>query len=467
MNTQFPIIPQTITVHLGSPESDAQNITVDFISYISNVASNEIYPTWPANAITANILAQISFALNRIYTEYYRTRGYNFDITNSTAIDQSFSQNGTTFENIELLVNQVFDSYIRRQNTIVPLFAQYCDGKQSQCLGLSQWGTVELANQGLSPFEILQYYYGDDIELIQDVPIGEFSESFPQMPLYVGSKGEDVKTLQLRLNRISKNYPSIPKIPSTDGVFGTETENAVLEFQKIFALEQDGVVGRATWYKILGVYNAVKRLNELISEGINLQDISLQFPGELQFGDTGVYVSILQYFINFLASFDDRIWQVEINGYFDETTVEALTNFQKLYSLEPTGISNEATWNRLYDFYAGIMNLIPPSENGDQVVTPYPGYTLQLGSVGEYVKIFQQFLNSISKEYPAVPPITIDGIFGNATRDAVYAFQNTFGLTVDGIVGMETWNVAADLYNDIESKNYFNEGQYPGYEIGG
>lgn len=467
MNTQFPIIPQTITVHLGPPDSEAQNVTVDFISYIANVASNEIYPTWPANAITANVLAQISFALNRIYTEYYRTRGYNFDITNSTSIDQSFSQNGTTFENVELIVNQVFDSYIRRKNNIVPLFAQYCDGKQTQCPGLSQWGTVELANMGYTPIDILKYYYGDDIELIEDVPMGEFVESFPQNPLYVGSTGEDVKTLQLRLNRISKNYPSIPKIANTDGIFGNDTENAVIEFQKIFALEQDGVVGRATWYKIQGVYNAVKRLNELISEAVNLQDISLQFPGILEFGDMGVYVSILQYFINFIATFDDRIWQITIDGYFDEETREALTNFQRLYSLEPTGISDEETWNRLYDFYAGILGTIPPSENGVEQTIPYPGFSLQLGSTGDYVRLFQQYINVISDVYPQIPKVTEDGIFGTQTRDAVYALQNTFGLSIDGIVGAETWNTAADIYNDIIAGDYLNEGQYPGYEIGG
>lgn len=467
MNTQFPIIPQTVTVHLGPPDSDAQNITVDFISYISNVASNEIYPTWPANAITANVLAQISFALNRIYTEYYRTRGYNFDITNSTSIDQSFSQNGTTFENIELIVNQVFDSYIRRKNNIVPLFAQYCDGKQTQCSGLSQWGTVELANMGYTPIEILKYYYGDDIELIEDVPMGDFIESFPSNPLFVGSAGEDVKTLQLRLNRISKNYPSIPKIPIVNGVYGNETENAVIEFQKIFALEQDGVVGRATWYKIQGVYNAVKRLNELISEGINLQDFSLQYPGLLEFGDAGVYVSILQYFISFIATFDDRIWQIPINGYFDEETRDALINFQKVYSLEPTGISNEETWNKLYDFYAGILGTIPPGENGDQTAVLYPGYALSYGSSGDYVRILQEYINTISEVYPNIPQVRVDGIFGNETLDAIYTIQSNFGLKIDGIVGAQTWNTIIDIYNDIAAGDYFNEGQYPGYEIGG
>lgn len=467
MNTQFPIIPQTVTVHLGPPDSPAQNITVDFISYIANVASNEIYPTWPTEAITANVLAEISFALNRIYTEYYRTRGYNFDITNSTSIDQSFSPNGTTFENIELIVNNVFDSYVRRQNTLVPLFAQYCDGRITMCPGLSQWGTVDLANQGYTPFDILKYYYGDDIELIQDVPIGEFNESFPNSLLSVGSEGEDVKTLQLRLNRISKNYPSIPKIANPNGVFGKDTENAVLEFQKIFSLLQDGIVGRATWYKILGVYNAVKRLNELISESVNLQDISLQFPGVLQIGDVGVYVSILQYFITFLASFDDRVSEIPISGVFDDVTYNAVLNFQRLYSLNETGQSDMETWNRLYDFYAGIMNIIPPGEMDTSNALPYPGYPLSLGSRGENVRTFQEYLNIVAEEFNEIPRIQADGIYGVNTRDAVYTLQNYFGIKVDGIVGEETWRLVADLYNDIMAGRYLNEGQYPGYEIGG
>ena len=214
MPNTTPTIPEYITVHLGPPDSNAPNVTVPFADYIKNVASSEIFPTWPESAIRANIYAQISFALNRIYTDYYGSRGYDFDITNSIGIDQSFVNGRDIFENVSQIVDQIFNDYIVKGDSIEPFFAAYCDGREIQCQGLEQWGTVDLANQGLTPFEILQYYYGDDIELIQDVPIGEFSESFPQMPLYVGSKGEDVKTLQLRLNRISKNYPSIPKIPS-------------------------------------------------------------------------------------------------------------------------------------------------------------------------------------------------------------------------------------------------------------
>ena len=165
-----PFIPEQITVHLGRPEENARNVTLPFLDYVANVASSEIYPTWPENAIRANIYAQVSFVLNRIYTEYYRSRGYDFDITNSTSIDQSFVEGRDIFENIKELTGELFNDYIVRQGSVEPLFAVYCDGREVSCNGLSQWGTVELAEQGMTPYEILTYYYGDNINLVQDAP---------------------------------------------------------------------------------------------------------------------------------------------------------------------------------------------------------------------------------------------------------------------------------------------------------
>ncbi|MBE6634390.1 MAG: spore cortex-lytic protein, partial [Ruminococcaceae bacterium] len=241
----LPTIPQSITVHLGAPGTDANNVTLPFSDYIANVASSEIYPTWPESAIRANILAQITFALNRVYTEYYRTRGFDYDITNSTAFDQSFVNERDIFDNIRQISGELIDSYIRRQNSIQPLFAQYCNGTTVTCNGLSQWGSVTLAEQGYTPFEILQYYYGDDIELVDNVPMTDPMESAPSVPLQLGSVGNDVRTVQIRLNRISNNYPSIPKIVLTDGIFGTDTEAAVRQFQEVFGLTPDGIVGKA------------------------------------------------------------------------------------------------------------------------------------------------------------------------------------------------------------------------------
>ena len=251
---RVPYIPEYITVHLGSPDSSAPNVTVPFVDYIANVASSEIYPTWPENAIRANMYAQISFALNRIYTEYYRTRGYDFDITNSIAIDQSFVNGRDIFDNIQSLARELFTSYISRQGFVEPLYAQYCDGIEIQCNGLSQWGSVTLAEQGYSPYDILTYYYGDNIDIVTDAEVRGLTDSLPLYPLQTGSTGDDVRTLQIRLNRISDNYSAIPKINPPFGVFSFDTEEAVKEFQRAFNLTPDGIVGQKTWYTIQQIY---------------------------------------------------------------------------------------------------------------------------------------------------------------------------------------------------------------------
>ena len=185
-----PIIPEFITVHLGPPDSDAQNITLPFADYIANVASSEVYPTWPESALRANVYAQMSFALNRIYTEYYRSRGYDFDITNSIAIDQSFVNGRDIFENVQNITRELLGDYIVRRGSVEPLYAAYCDGIEVTCNGLSQWGSLDLANQGLSPYEILQYYYGNNIDIVNNAPIGNVSASVPTFPLSLGSTGD-------------------------------------------------------------------------------------------------------------------------------------------------------------------------------------------------------------------------------------------------------------------------------------
>ena len=261
----IPYIPENITVHLGAPDANARNITLPFADYIANVASSEIYPTWPENALRANIYAQISFALNRIYTEYYRSRGYDFDITNSTAIDQSFVYGRDIFENIRQLTEELFPNYIRRQGSVEPLFAAYCDGVRVTCPGLSQWGTVDLARQGLTPYEILTYYYGNDIDIVTNAPVQGITGSVPTEPLRLGNVGNNVRTIQVRLNRISDNYPAIPKIAVTDGIFSEDTEDAVRAFQEIFGLDVDGVVGKATWYSIQRIY-AVYLAGDFVDE---------------------------------------------------------------------------------------------------------------------------------------------------------------------------------------------------------
>lgn len=257
------VIPEYIVVHDGVPNSDSQNYYIPYKDYIKNVASSEIYSTWPDAAIRANVLAIQSFVLNRVFTEWYRNRGYNFTITNSTRYDQSFSYGRTIYENISQIVDEMFTNYLRRPSQVQPLFAQYCDGRRVTCPGwMSQWGSAELAEQGYSAIEILRYYYGDDVfidtaEKVIGVPV-----SFPGENLTIGSTGEDVRTIQSQLNTISETYTSINKL-RVDGVYGEATAEAVREFQKIFNLPQTGVVDFATWYEISEIYVAVERIAEL------------------------------------------------------------------------------------------------------------------------------------------------------------------------------------------------------------
>lgn len=457
----LPYIPETITVHLGAPDSAAENVTVPFPDYIKNVASSEIYPTWPENAIRANIYAQISYALNRIYTEYYRSRGYDFDITNSTAIDQSFVAGRDIFENISDIVDDIFTDYIVRQGSVEPLFAQYCDGIEVQCDGLSQWGSVPLAEQGLTPYEILVNYYGSDININTDTPIQPFSPSLPYRSLRIGNFGNDVRSVQLRLNRISSNYPAIPKIYPVDGVFGINTENAVKEFQRIFNLTPDGIVGPATWYKILNLYNGVKRLNALASEGLSLSDVSAQFPTELRRGDEGVFVRQFQYYLNVLGENLAIIPPVAIDGVFGAATEEAVRAFQSAYGLPDTGVVDEATWVDMYNVYRGILNSSAQYVNGVPVAL-FPGYLLLFGMQGDEIRLLQEYLSTLSEVYTEIPPVETNGIFGSATRSAVQAAQALFGLPVTGIVDALTWDAITDAYVDVVYSQTAESGQFGG-----
>ena len=304
-------IPEFITVHLGVPDdASAPNIRVPFIDYIKNVASSEIYPTWPESALRANIYAQVTYALNRIYTEWYRSRGYDFDITNSTRYDQKFIQGREIFEPVSQIVDNLFNDYLVRQGFVQPLFTQYCNGTTSQCEGLSQWGTVDLAEDGLTPYEILQYYYGDDINIVFNAPTSENLPSYRGLPLKLGSAGEDVRTLKRQLNRIGQNYPGLQPRLELTGFFDLPMEEAVRNFQRIFNLTADGIVGKATWYKIKSVFNGVRGLAELEAEGLTEEDVSREYATALRPGDTGDAVRQIMDFYkvpveNLLVIYDD------------------------------------------------------------------------------------------------------------------------------------------------------------------
>jgi len=259
-----PVIPEFIIVHDGRPDNtSAPNYWVPFADYIKNVASCEIYSTWPQETIMANVLAILSFTLNRVYTEWYRGMGHNFTITSSTAYDHAFSYGRNIFSEISSAVDNIFTTFITRPGIRQPLFTQYCDGKRITCPNwMSQWGSKALGDQGHSAIDILKSYYGYDIYLMQAQRVAGVPRSYPGTVLQVGSVGEDVRVIQEQLNSVSNNYPAIPKI-RVDGIFGEQTRIAVETFQNIFRLSADGIVGFNTWYKLSHIYVSVTRMAEL------------------------------------------------------------------------------------------------------------------------------------------------------------------------------------------------------------
>ena len=442
-----PVIPDYITVHLGRPNSPARNVRVPFTDYIKNVASSEIYPTWPENALRANIYAQVSFALNRIYSEYYRSRGYDFDITNSTAYDQAYVDGRDIFSNVSKLVDELFNDYVTKGNQIQPYFTEYCDGRTVSCKGLSQWGTVTLANQGRTPYQILQNYYGNDINIVRNAPVKNISESYPGILLRLGSAGEDVRTIQRQLNRIRRNYPAIPSIPDTNGYFDAATRAAVRSFQNIFGLDVDGIVGKATWYKIKQIYNAVKKVSELYSEGITMSEVDRIFSKVVRRGDRGTDVRSVQYYLAFLGFFNDKLPEIRVDGIFGPATENAVRAFQREYGLTVDGIVGRSTWYRLQDAYFSTLNSLPDEYRSYSSLL-YPGYTLTTGASGNVVTQVQTFLRVIAQNNNSVPLITVDGVYGERTKDAVEAVQRLSGLPVNGSVGPLTWNAIVNLYNE-------------------
>ena len=454
------IIPKNITVHLGKPAASARNVTVSFRRYIANVASSEVYPTWPESALRANIHCQISLALNRIYTEWYPSRGYSFNITNSTSYDQYYVHGRTVFDVMVRLTDDIFNTYLRKTGTVNPYYSEYCDGKSVTCPGLKQWGTVTLAKQGKTPLQILKYYYGSNIEIVRTNNIQATPQSYPGSPLRQGDSGTAVFTLQRQLNRIAKDYPFFGKL-TVDGVFGPRMVSTVKTFQRQFNLTADGVVGRQTWYKISYIYVSVKDLAELTSEGETssgtLSDGSWGGTA-LRTGSTGSAVEQVQFWLNTLAQYESALPSLSVDGRYGAATASAVRAFQRRYGLTVDGVVGRETWNAIYNEFRSIQ-----SDNG----TPnaYPGTALREGASGQNVRLVQFWLKIAHTVYSRLNDLTVDGRFGAATTAAVKRFQTYFGLTSDGVVGRTTWNKLYEVYNDIANKllsSSLRPGEYPG-----
>ena len=461
----IPRIPEQIVVHLGAPDSDAMNVTESFPDYIKNVASSEIYPTWPREALKANILAQISVALNRVYTEFYRSRGYNFDITSSPAYDQTYVYGRDIFSNISEIVDEIFDSYIRREEFIEPLFAEFCDGVEVSCNGLSQWGSVNLAEEGWDYFSILQNYYGNDILLEEDVPVQNISGSAPAVTLREGDTGRDIELIQRKLNRISANFPGIPKIYPADGFFDRSTTDAVRKFQEVFDLEPDGLVGRATWNQIQFIYNAVKKLYTVNSEGLRITDVTTRYTENLSEGSSGDGVLTIQYYLSYIALFVPTVAAAVMDGDFGPSTTNAVKSFQRTYGLPETGIVDRATWDRIENVYYEFISQIDFEFSGGRIL-PFPGRVLREGVEGSDVRVLQEYLNLISESYPDIPRVNVDGVFGPSTAEQVRQFKRIFDIPgAPDRVNAPAWNAIANIYDDLYSGQMVNEGQFPGYDI--
>ena len=450
MAVRTPVVPTEITVHIGSPEEAGKTITVPFPEYIKNVASNEIYPSWPADAIKANILAQISFALNRIYNEWYPSQGYNFDITSSPAYDQTFNEDSQFFENISQIVDDIFNNYIVKDDQVQPLFAAYCDGINTTCDGLSQWGSVELARQGLSPTEILKRYYGDDIRIVYNAPVSPNIPSYPGFPFRLGSAGNYVRQLKVQLNRISNNYPAIPKIEEENIFFTTDMEESVKAFQEIFDLPVTGTVDKATWYEVKYLYNAVKKVADLASEGISIEEVQFPYGETLQLGETGPYIRPLNYLLNFLSYFNQDIPKLNLSGEeFTENTKEMVIAFQTSNNIEADGIVDKNTWNALVTDYNQTKELIPEEYlyYEDKL---YPGIFLSLGMTGDDILNLQNFLYIICEKTHQIPGVRVNGTFDELTEESIKAIQKRYNLPENGVVGPATWQKIIDWVESLE-----------------
>ena len=444
------VIPYEVRVHLGRPESNATNVHIPFREYVWNVASHEVEWHWTDSTLEANIYCIISLVLNRIYTEWYPSRGKNFDITSETYNDQKFVYQGEYSVRIRTMVEQIFNRFIRRGGHKEPFFAEYCNGTTATCPGLSQTGSQALGLQGYTPIQILRYYYPPDVSIHETNNMQHIQASYPGYPLSMGVSGESVRVMQNYLNRIRVNYTwQIPQINPVDGVFGTQTYNAVRGVQEIYVSSQPstpvtGIVDFTTWYRIVYLYTAIRKLGELISEG---QIIGVdRTPPTTTLGQGSTQrreIGILQFLLNFISDFYPEVPSVIPDNNFGAETVNAVRAFQMAFNLTSDGTVGRNTWNKLFEVYWNLNDdiiLPPPPPPPPPPIPPFPGTNQQVGSSGAAVSQIQNCLNNIANRYPTIPKLTVDGQFGNNTRNAVIVFQRIFGLAQDGIVGPVTWN---------------------------
>ena len=442
-------IPNFITVHLGRHTATAPNVRVPFIDYIKNVTSHEIFDEWATvaeQAVIANIYCIVSFTLNRVFTEFYRTQGYGFDITSETYMDQKFVYGGIIGARISVIVDRIFNYYLAVIGHREPFLALYNDGIRVNIPGrLSQWGSFyDARDLRMTAWQIIKKYFPQNLELRECDNFGGVTESYPGYTLTVGTRGDAVRVMQLYLNRILGRYTNVIINP-VDGIYGEQTRNSVLMFQQLYNLPQTGSIDRRTWYEISRLFAVEKGLWEMYSEGLRIGIGTTPPTRTTRQGDTGALVTELQFLLDFIAMYHAEIPFVPQTSRFESLTAEGVRAFQRLFGLIADGVVGATTWRTLYDVYWGIMENttpqppIPPIIVPPVNIPPFPGVPLTVGSTGSNVRLVQAAINRLADVIPGLWRITEDGIFGNGTRDAVMAFQRIYGLTVDGIVGPVTW----------------------------
>jgi len=469
-------IPNFVTVHLGRPTVAAQTVRVPFIEYVKNVASHEIFDVWPEQAIVANVYCIVSLTLNRIFTEFYRKRGQNFDITNHTSMDQMYVHHGTIGSRISNIVDRIFTNYLAQVGHLEPFLALYNDGVVANIPGrLSQWGSFyDARDRGMSAWQIIQKYYRQNLELRDCDKFTGPLESWPGSSLSIGSRGNAVATMQRYLNRVLGRYTDVIINP-VDGIFGESTQRSVRLFQQIYNLPQTGIIDRATWYQIGRIYGIEKALWEMNSEGVRIGIGTTPPSVIIREGATGRHVTELQFLLDFIGMYYEEIPFVADTSRFERLTTAAVRAFQTRFGLTVDGVVGPNTWRRLYEIYWGIVNNTPsptptPPPQNPPGMPAYPGSPIRLGATGDAVLRIQRALNRIATAVPSVPTVPEDGIYGEVTRNSIMAFQRIFGLSIDGVVGPITWDRLFREYLDLQP----NEGttppptplpQYPGSPI--
>ena len=392
--------------------------------------------SWPEEALRANIIAQVSLALNRIWTEWYPSRGYSFNITGSPGYDQAYVNGRTVFAVMERLTAELFSTFVQRSGDAEPYFTEYCDGKTVTCPGMKQWGTVDRAREGMNALQILRYYYGNRVQLVTTDNIAAIPSSYPGSPLRRGSTGTNVRILQKQLSRIAKDYPSFGK-PAVTGTFDEATENSVKKFQKQFSLTADGVVGQRTW-------------NTLYAAWVDAQsDLGgTAWPGTaLRRGAAGMEVRLVQFWLRLAADNYSALRTVTVDGSYGAATVSAVEAFQTLFGLTPDGVVGRSTWNKLKEVGLAVANKIVAANVAPGQFTT----TTRAGSSGTAVRAVQYYLRRLAAYYSDVPRVAVDGKFGAATTRAVKAWQSRAGLTVDGVVGRLTFQSLYDAAQALEA----------------